>query len=350
MIKNLILLLCFITSVTCFSQNHQKFIDAAVRKQFSKFPGVGLVIGVYEGSKTRYYAYGSLLKDGKAKTDSTTLFEIGSATKTFTALLLAQEINKGNINAFDFIDSYLPKDVPFGCSLKKRILLTDLASHQSGLPNLSNDRYFSDLMEKDPSNPFRFVDRKYLYDVLKSTDTLSSFRQYQYNNYAFALLGSILVDKSKISYERMVEDQILKPLHMTSTSFSVTDSKNRAGLYSQQGEAQKPMILNQANPAGGLHSNAVDLLTYLKAFLQHKDFISLRKLTEKTYYEDTRKKIGLGWEIGNGFVEKDGDTFGNSSLIRYSPDHQVAIVVLSNHQNGNLVRDLMNEIYTEVTK
>ncbi|WP_027388041.1 serine hydrolase domain-containing protein [Chryseobacterium gregarium] len=348
--KNIILLLCFITSVTCFSQNHQKFIESAVRKQFSKFPGVGLVIGIYEGSKTRYYTYGSLQKDGKAKTDSATLFEIGSATKTFTALLLAQEINKGKINAFDFIDSYLPKEIPFGCALKKRILLTDLASHQSGLPNLSNDRYFSELMKRDPSNPFRFIDRKYLYDILKSTDSLSSFRQYQYNNYAFALLGSILADKSKISYERMVEDQILKPLHMNSTLFSVTDSKNRAGLYNQQGEPQKPMILNQANPAGGLHSNAVDLLTYLKAFLQHKDFIPLRKLTEKTYYEDTRKKIGLGWEIGNGFVEKDGDTFGNSSLIRYSPDHQVAIVVLSNHQNGKLVRDLMNEIYIEITK
>lgn len=348
--KKIILALCFIISVSCLSQNRRDFINSAVGKQLSQFPDVGLVIGVYEGSKTHYYAYGSLQKGGKAKTDSTTLFEIGSATKTFTAVVLAQEINKGNIAQFDFIDGYLPKDIQLGCELKKKILLTDLASHQSGLPNLSNDRYFSDLIEKDPSNPFMLVDKKYLYDILKSTDTLSSFRQYQYNNYAFSLLGNILAERAKIKYEHMVENQILKPLHMTSTSFGVTYNKNRAGLYSQQGEIQKPLILNQLNPAGGLHSNAVDLLNYLKAFLQNKDFIPLRKIIEKTYFEDTRKKIGLGWEIGSDFIEKDGDTFGNSTFIRYSPRNQVAIVVLSNHQNGKLVRDLMNEIYTEITK
>ncbi|MCJ8154716.1 hypothetical protein MKJ01_13175 [Chryseobacterium sp. SSA4.19] len=43
----------------------------------------------------------------------------------------------------------------------------------------------------------------------------------------------------------------------------------------------------------------------------------LRKFTDKTYDEDSRKNIGLGWEIGNGFIEKNGDTFGNSSLMRY---------------------------------
>ena len=146
----------------------------------------------------------------------------------------------------------------------------------------------------------------------------------------------------------MIDSQILKPLKMSCTSFEVLDSKNTAGLYSQQREIQKPMILHKANPAGGLKSNAVDLIKYLKAFLSNNMFINETKLIEKTYYGDINRKIGLGWELGNDVIEKDGDTFGNSTLIRYSPKRQIAIVILSNHQNGQLVRDLMTDIYNKI--
>ena len=58
--------------------------------------------------------------------------------------------------------------------------------------------------------------------------------------------------------------------------------------------------------------------------------------------------MALGWEIEDNFFQKDGDTFGNSSLIRYSHKNKVGIVILSNHQNGQLVRDLMTEIYNQI--
>ncbi|KQR90452.1 hypothetical protein ASG01_15165 [Chryseobacterium sp. Leaf180] len=346
MTRFFLLLIFTFACIQSFAQN-QKFVDGVVRKNLKKFPDVGLVIGVYQNGKTSYFSYGTLTANGKTKTDSTTVFEIGSATKTFTALLLAEEIEKGKIKPFDFIDSYLPDDLRLSCQMKTKVLMTDLATHQSGLPNLSNDQYFEDLMAKDPNNPFRFVDEKYLYDVLRNTDSLKDYRQYQYNNFAFSLLGSLLARQSKISYEEMVSKNILEPLKMTSTTFSVSKDKNTAGLYSQRGEMQKPMILNSANPAGGLHSNAVDLIKYLKAFLTHQDFKGAVKRIEHTYYEDSKRKLGLGWEMGDGFLEKDGDTFGNSSLMRYSKKNKVAIVVLSNHQNGQLVRDLMNEVYAE---
>ena len=339
-----------IISLNCFSQNQRNLIDSIVNKELKKMPDVGLVIGIFKNSKTNYYSYGNQKKNETKRMDSTTVFEIGSATKTFTTLLLALEIQKQNIKQFDFIDNYIPKEINLNCQLKNKILITDLASHQSGLPNLSNDNYFSDLMKKDPSNPFRFVDEKYLFDILKSTHSLTNYRQYQYNNYAFSILGIILERKSKVKYERMIEEQILKPLKMSFTSFKVLDDKNTAGLYNQEGEIQKPMILNKVNPAGGLKSNAVDLIKYLKAFLSNNEFINEKKLIEKTYYEDNDKKIGLGWEIDKDIIEKDGDTFGNSTLIRYSPKRQIAIVILSNHQNGKLVRDLMTNIYDKINE
>lgn len=348
--KNLLFLFFIFISIFCSAQNNRKAIDNIVQEELKAFPEVGVVIGISKGSKTEYYAYGKQSKESKEKMDSLTVFEIGSATKTFTSLLLAQEIAKGNIGAFDFIDTYLPSGIRLNCEVRKKVLLTDLATHQSGLPTLSGDQYFSDLIRKDPSNPFRSVDENYLFQVLKETDSLSGYRQYQYNNYAFSLLGNILARKLKTPYESLVENQILKPLNMNSTSFNTLKTQNRAGLYNQQGVPQQPMVLNRVNPAGGLTSNAVDLIRYVKAYLKYKNVAGPREVVEKTYYEDSKRKLGLGWEIGKDFLEKDGDTFGNSSLIRYSVKNQIGMVVLSNHQNGKLVRNLMNRIYDVVNK
>ncbi|MCY0977132.1 serine hydrolase [Chryseobacterium wangxinyae] len=350
MTKTFFFLLFTFPFILSFAQQNQKFVDAVVKKRLSKFSDVGLVIGVHQKGKTHYYSYGTLHVAGKTKIDSSTVFEIGSATKTFTALLLAQEIEKGTVKPFDFFDKYLPKDVDISCQMKNKILMTDLATHQSGLPNLSNDQYFEDLMAKDPNNPFRFVDSPYLYNILSKTDSLKGYRQYQYNNFAYSLLGNLLALQAKIPFEEVVTKKILEPLKMTSTTFSIPKNKNTAGLYSQRGVPQKAMILNAANPAGGLHSNAIDLIKYLKSYLYNPNFSLAVKRIEQTYYEDSKKKLGLGWEIGEGFLEKDGDTFGNSSLMRYSEQNKVAVVVLSNHQNGQLVRDIINDIYAEAIR
>lgn len=345
--KKIILLLLF---TTCFlyngyGQSYQQIVDSVVSETRKDFPEVGLVIGVYHDKKTNYYSYGTRTVNGNKKLDSTSIFEIGSATKTFTALLLAQEIQKNKINLHDFIDEYIPDSIKLPCSLTNRVKLTDLASHQSGLPNLSNDKYFSELLKRDPTNPFRFVDKQYLYNILANTDSLNGYRQYQYNNYAFSLLGELLAEVEKEKFTELLEKSILLPLRMSSTSFEIPNNGNIAGLYNQDGYPQVYMIIDAANPAGGLKSNAVDLIKYLKAHLYNEEISDAVLLTQRTYYEDEKKKIGLGWEIKNGYFQKDGDTFGNSSLIRYSPENEIAIVVLSNHQNGQLVRDLTNGIY-----
>ncbi|MFD2907494.1 serine hydrolase domain-containing protein [Flavobacterium ardleyense] len=350
MSKYISILFFLLFSIYSFSQNQLKIIDNNIKAKLKKFPSVGIVIGIYKDSKTYYFTYENQLVSTKAKMDSTTIFEIGSATKTFTALLLAQEIAKGNIKQFDFVDKYLNKKLKLNYNIKNKIFITDLATHQSGLPNLSTDKYFSDLMEKDSRNPFRFVDEKYLFDVLKTTDSLNNFRQYQYNNFAFSLLGNIIEHNSKLKFEDLIKTQILIPLQMNSTSFERFENKNNAALHNQQGIIQIPMILNKANAAGGLKSNAVDLIKYLKAHLNNNLAIIPASIIERTYYEDTNKKMGLGWEIEDDFFQKDGDTFGNSSLIRYSHKNNVGIVILSNHQNGQLVRDLMTEVYDVIKK
>lgn len=341
-----------ITIFTFFSFNsycQQKEIDSIILKCKKDFSETGIVVGIIADGKRTYYTSGNRSLENSIKLDSLTIFEIGSATKTFTGLLLAKEIVNGKFHYNDFIDSYLPNDISLPCNLAKKIKLTDLASHQSGLPNLSNDKYFEILLNKDPRNPFRFVNKDYIYTILKETESLINYRAYQYNNYAFSLLGTLISEINTLNYKELVNKEILEPLKMTNTSFKIpSDEDNRAGLYNQRGEPQEYLILENADAAGGLKSNAVDLLKYLTAHFNDEQFIDVVNLTRRTYLENSAKRIGLGWEIKDEYYEKDGDTFGNSCLIRYSNDKQIGIVILSNHQNGQLVRELMNEIYNVV--
>lgn len=342
-----IILISILTNA--FSQGNS--IDSVIMVTKIKYPETGIVVGVFKNGKNSYYESGNRYKNGKAKLDSLTIFEIGSATKTFTGLLLAKEIAKGHFSKDDFLDLYLPDSVLLACNLQKRIKLTDLVSHQSGLPNLSNDKYLAELLTRDSKNPYRFVTEKYLYSILKHTDTLAGYRTYQYNNYAFSLMGLIIEKRNHRDYELLVEDEILKPFNMSYTTFQIASNKqDRAGLYDQRGKVQDDIILNHVNPAGGLRSNAVDLLKYLKAHLKASEIREAVELTQLTYYHDLNKRIGLGWEISEEYFQKDGDTFGNSTLIRYSPKHDIAIVVLSNHQNGQLVRDIMDGVYDYLIK
>ncbi|RDV11509.1 hypothetical protein DXT99_24570 [Pontibacter diazotrophicus] len=348
--ERLATILLFICSCA-FGQDPRTVTDSLLYGQngvANEYPEVGLVIGIYQDGKTSYYSFGSRTKDGKEPLDSTTIFEIGSATKTFTGLLLANAIESSEVGQHDFIDNYLPEGTEFPSTLKNKIKLTDLASHQSGLPNLSNDKYFSKLLKRDPTNPFRFVDREYLYKVLENTDSLVGYRQYQYNNYAFSLLGDILGNENDQKYTELVENTILTSLQMNATSFDIPSNPNVAGLYNEDGEPQVDMIIDAANPAGGLKSNAVDLMKYLKAHLSSDKFSAAVKLTQQTYFEDSKRAVGLGWDIEDNYYQKDGDTFGNSILMRYSKSRKQAIVVLSNHQNGELVRDAVNFIYSRL--
>lgn len=346
--KKIITLVFVLSSINSFGQSPQKVIDSLLYGQDGikqKFPDVGLVIGIYQNGNTNYYSFGRRKINGSELLDSSSIFEIGSATKTFTALLLSKEIIDKKIGTNDFIDKYLPKEIKLPDVLRNKVKLTDLASHQSGLPNLSNDKYFSELMAKDSGNPFRFVDKKYLYNVLKETRKLKNHGQYQYNNYAFALLGNILERKNKLNYASMIAETILRPLKMNSTTFNLPKNANVAGLYNQQGEPQNYLILDAVNPAGGLKSNAVDLIKYLKAYIVSNKLGKAIRATRQTYYGDKKRKVGLGWDIKDDYYQKDGDTFGNSCLIRYSVFKKIGIVVLSNHQNGQLVSDAVDFIY-----
>jgi D-alanyl-D-alanine-carboxypeptidase/D-alanyl-D-alanine-endopeptidase len=111
--------------------------------------GVGIVIGVIDAKGQRVVAYGSLEKGDKRPLDGDTLFEIGSITKVFTSLLLADMAQRGEVRLDDPIAKYVPSTAKIPARGGKQITLVDLATHTSGLPRMP-----ANFNSKDPANPY----------------------------------------------------------------------------------------------------------------------------------------------------------------------------------------------------
>ena len=342
-----------------FGQNLRQDIDSLFYGKDGlkvRYPKVGISIGIIQGNKTHYFSIGNRFVNGGVTTDSSTVFEIGSATKTFTALLLAHEIASGRVAANAFIDTLLPKNFTLPDPIRNKVKLTDLASQQSGLPNISNDSYIAELFKKDSLQPFSLVDKAYMSNVLAKTTKLENYGKYQYNNYAFSLLGLLIGNKENSDYEVVLKKRILVPFKMKNTTLGKVKSSNVAGRYDSKGNSKDYIILDAMAPAGGLKSNAVDLVQYLKQQIQTSNTImgEAIKLTQQQYYKDNKFELGLGWSIIkkgiNILYGKSGDTFGNSSSLIFDKANKIGIVVLSNHQNSELVEMIFDKIYESLAK
>src|SRR5580658_8217539 len=110
---------------------------------------VGIVAGVIEPTGRRVVAYGNLAKDDPRTLDGDTIFEIGSVSKVFTSLLLADMVNRKEVALDDPAAKYLPENVRMPERSGKSITLLDLSTHRSGLPRLPGN-----FKPKDPYNPY----------------------------------------------------------------------------------------------------------------------------------------------------------------------------------------------------
>ena len=94
-----------------------------------------IAIGFVDPNGTQFYGHGKLSNTSNATVDQNTIFAIGSNTKVFTTILLADMVNKGLVKLDDPIEKYLPSNVTVPQYNGHKITIMDLATHTSGLPD-----------------------------------------------------------------------------------------------------------------------------------------------------------------------------------------------------------------------
>lgn len=308
--------------------------------------GVGIVVGVIDSHGRRVVAYGALENGDKRPLDGDTIFEIGSITKVFTAILAADMAQRGEVKLDDPVQKYLPPTVKIPERGGEQITLIDLATHTSGLPRMPEN-----FRPKDPSRPYVDYTVDALYSFLSSYELRRDIGiKYVYSNLGFGLLGLGLAHRAGMDYEKLVVTRICDPLGMKSTRITLSEPSKRrfaAGHSSDLVTVPEWDIPSLAG-AGALRSSANDLLTFLAAIMGYTDnplaaaqntTLSIRRPTGQPFME-----TGLGWDIdtrgGAEIISKAGGTGGYTTFIGYSPKTRVGVVALANTSAGEGTSDI----------
>jgi CubicO group peptidase (beta-lactamase class C family) len=319
------------------SKNLRQIVDSVTKRYVTRVNTVGLAVGVIRGDTVDKFYYGETAKGSQTMPDDHTLFEIGSVSKTFTALLAAYYSVERKLDLKAPISKYLPASVAANKHLKA-ITMEMLLTHTAGMPRLPSDfeRYATDSL-----NPYKYYDKSKLLANLASfvPDTLSGSK-FLYSNMGMAVAGLVLEQVSGMSYEKMVRQVICQPLGMTETMHLLDEaSKKRfAPVYDEQGEPTSAWDFEAFAAAGALRSSNADMLKYLKANLKPPKgkLGSAIALTQQVYAKNIEAG-GLGWflavadETATTFVYwHNGGTGGSHTFAAYSPQRKLGVVVLSN--------------------
>jgi len=311
-----------------------KKVDSLARNYIQKGNTVGLSIGIIHNGVMHTYNYGETAAGNNQLPETNSIYEIGSITKTFTAILLAYYANEGKLKLTDPITKYLPDSVSANKELQG-ITLEMLSNHTSGLSRLPDNFEFH---SSDPYDPYKDYTKKYLYEYLKTCKLNSKpGESYTYSNFGVGLLGSILEQVSGKTFEEMVKEIICTPLGMQNTEQHLTIAQRQhfVTVYNEDGKATSPWTFQVLAACGALRSSLNDMLLYLKANMAPAQ-TGLSKAIELTHQITFNKdiKLGLGWHMivvdGVQYYFHDGQTFGCSSFMAFNIEKKLGIVVLSN--------------------
>lgn len=334
-----------------FGQEMSQKIDSIIKISYQNNPDVGISVGFINNNEEYYTAYGKLNKESQIDINKNSIFEIVSITKILTSNLIAQAVIDNKINLDDYIDDYLPKEYVLQNNLKNKIKISDLASHQSGLPDLD----FGKLIELNPQQPVSSVTEKTLSIIINNCSNLIDYGQYRYSTIGYTLLGQILEKVYDKTYDEIIRTKIIEPLQMTNTLTKEFNVQNITSGYNPNGGIQEFFKWNITAPAGLVKSNASDMITYLKELLRQESKISkAATITEQIYYKDENREMGLGISIvtddKNTIYLKSGDSMGQSSIICYNRIKNWGIIILLNQRNTKMRQNLLTEIYDVVLK
>ena len=174
--------------------------------------GCGVAIGVVDHGQRRIFTYGAARRDS--------IFQIGSVTKTFTGLALAQLAVNQKVRLDEPLGAILFPDIAAGSPATETTLL-DLATHRSGLPSVPDN-----LEPRDPGNPFADYDRVALRQFLVHHGTTRpADAKYLYSSFGIALLGYALAQRAGVPYADLVKTEITDPLQMNDTVFALSPAQ-----------------------------------------------------------------------------------------------------------------------------
>ena len=276
-------------------------------------------MAIYDGNDIAYDVYG-------AEYNLNYDYEIGSITKTFTAMLVSKAIKEGKVNLDDSISNYLELENRYYPTIKRII------THTSGL----KPYYLSFQKIKNyfvGGNDFYNISKEQLLEELNKTKLEDKDYNFNYSNFGVSTLGLVLEKVYDKNYNELLEE-LLKQLDMNNTTIA-TGTGNLSGYWKWNEN-------DGYIPAGAIISNIQDMSKYLETLItSDEDYVirmqeALKEVNAKndiySMFDVNVDSVGMTWMIDNknNIIWHNGSTTNFNSYIGFNREKKVGVVILSN--------------------
>lgn len=309
-------------------------LEERLKELLTGGPGGAVVARKSPEGKTRFVTIGRLNADDSKPMTADTLFEIGSITKMFTGLLLAQAVVEGRMTLDDRIARHLPAGLQLAPEVAA-ITLGQLATHTSGLPRVPPD-----IFAADPKDPYARYDAAALHACLNGLKLgQAAPRPVDYSNLGVALLGHLLSRVYGRSYADLLAEKITRPLglHDTVITPDAEQQERLAAPYSGQVRVSG-WHFDVFTAAGAIRSSASDLVRFVERLTAADSPLKAAWQLARQPRADFPAyggRIGLGVIMserdGELFYGHDGGTGGYRSYLEFSASTGALLAVLINN-------------------
>ncbi|HEY4074154.1 MAG TPA: class C beta-lactamase [Herbaspirillum sp.] len=330
-------------------------VDDTIRPLMAKYGIPGMAVAISIDGKHCFYNYGVASKKTRQRVTGSTLFEIGSISKTFTATLASYAQADGKLSLSDSASRYLPflKGSSFD-----RISLLNLGTHTSGgLPLQVPDNIH------DTDQLMRYF-KQWQPDYAAGTHRI-------YSNPGIGMLGMIAAKSMAASFSDAIEKNIFHPLGMTHSYINVPADqiRNYAQGYTKTGTPIRVQDAVLAPEAYGVKSGTADMIRFIEANMQaagldgklqhaitdtHTGYFTAGPMTQDLIWEQYPYPVALeqllagnadmmayqavpATRLGpplaprtNVLINKTGSTNGFAAYVAFIPAKKTGIVILAN--------------------
>ena len=320
----------------------QKEVDALAQTVINGFGVAGMAIGIVQNG--HIYANGFGVKDIETQEPVTanSLFHLASISKTFVATAVMQLVEGGKLELDAPLVTYLP-DFILDDERNQEITVQQMLSHTAGMPD--TDDYGWDRPEYDDG-----ALERYMHSLANEKLIAAPGEKFAYSNIAYEVLGLLIARTSGQTFEDYINQHILRPLGMNTSTFLKTEAPSEHATTPHI--VLPPTVVSQEYPynrahapSSTLHSSAAELCNWAMMNLNRGDFRGQRVLQDTSFeqmwhpYQQTEPDyptefVGLSWFIdsyrGHRTIGHDGGDVGFQTTMILLPDQSLAVIVLAN--------------------
>jgi CubicO group peptidase (beta-lactamase class C family) len=339
-------------------------IQARVAELLAEYQIPSAAIGVLRDGRRTEFAVGVTNVETREPATTRTVYQIGSMTKTWTALAVLQLVDEGALDLDEPVRTYLPGFTVADADASAKVTARQLLNHTNGIEEAYGD-------------PGEDADvyRRMVENIADAPQVFPIGHTHGYSAaLGYAILARILEVHDEGRWDDIMRDRLFDPMGLTSTGSwreQVDDTRAATGhliLSPEDGPILTPMkyLPRAFGPGGNITSTIGEVLALAHVLLNDGMAANGRRILSMDSAREMRRSrvpvpdpyvFGPEWALGlivcdwhgETVYASDGSTIGQNARLRVLPDSNTAIAMLTNGGSSeSFYRTVFNEILTEL--